>query len=171
MKSGTRGEVKISIAASPEVVYGLVSDAPRMAEWSPECRACRWVGDATGPEVGARFAGTNRRGLVRWTTQLEVLTAQPGREFVFATYFKDRQETIWTYRLEPLGDATVVTESFEMATDLPRYVALIERWAIGIKDRKADLEAGMRETLQRLKQAAEAAAIAAPSTHSREADR
>ncbi len=48
------------IAASPEVVWELLSDITRMAEWSPECRQCEWSGGATGPVVGARFKSRNK---------------------------------------------------------------------------------------------------------------
>jgi hypothetical protein len=153
MKRGTRGEVSLYVEAPPEKLYGLVSDIQRMGEWSPECRACHWIGDTTAPVVGARFKGTNRRGLVRWTTELQIVTANPGREFAFAKPRND--DAKWTYRFEPQADGTTVTESFEMQADLPRHIAFIERRILGIKDRKADLEEGMRETLRRLKTAAE----------------
>lgn len=153
MKRGAIGVASLHIKASPETVYDLVSDVPRMGEWSPECRGCRWVGGATRPVAGARFTGTNRRGLVRWTTELQVLTADRGREFTFGKLRNDRAK--WTYRFEPDGGGTTVTESFELLADLPRRIAFIERWFIGIKDRRSDLENGMRVTLQRLKNTVE----------------
>lgn len=153
MKRGAKGEASLTIDASPETLYDLVSDVRRMGEWSPECRDCRWVEGATKPVVGARFKGTNRRGLVRWTTDVQVLTADRGREFAFATRHSD--QTRWTYRFEPQDGGTKVTESFELLADLRWYIALIERWFIGIKDRRADLEAGACATLQSLKRAAE----------------
>jgi hypothetical protein len=160
MRRGTRGAASLHIEASCETLYNLVSDVTRMGEWSPECRACRWIGGATGPAEGARFTGTNRRGVVRWTTELEVLTADPGREFTFATLGNDQVK--WIYRFEPHGSGTTVTESFELLTDLPRHIAFIERWIIGIKDRRSDLEQGMRATLQHLKRAAESTPTTAP---------
>ena len=59
--------------------------------------------------------------------------------------------TKWSYRFEPDGEGTTVTESFEMLFDMPWYIAASERWLMGVKDRKADLEAAMEQTLQRLK--------------------
>lgn len=165
MKRGTKGVASLVIDASPETLYDLVSDVRRMGEWSPECRRCRWVGGATGPVVGARFKGTNRRGLVRWTQDVEVRVARKGREFAFVTCGSD--PALWTYRFEPHDGGTTVTESFELLADLPLQFALIERWIMGIKDRKADLEAGMRATLERLKAAAENTSDTRPSTRSR----
>jgi len=50
---------------------------------------------------------------------------------------------------------TDLVESFEMAGDLPAMLALADRYLIGIDDRKADLEDGMRRTLERIRAAAE----------------
>ena len=36
-------EESIEIAASPDAVYALVSDIPRMAEWAPEHAGAEWV--------------------------------------------------------------------------------------------------------------------------------
>jgi len=74
----TGGEVATHVQASPDVVYGLVSDVRRMGEWSPETYWCEWTGGATGAEVGARFRACNRRGLLRWRNTPEVITATPG---------------------------------------------------------------------------------------------
>ena len=59
-------EVSRVVSASPERVYELVSDLPRMGEWSPENTGGKWVKGATGPAVGALFEGTNRLGKKKW---------------------------------------------------------------------------------------------------------
>jgi hypothetical protein len=161
MKKGTRGEARVHVSAPPEKVYDLVSDVTRMGEWSPETTHCRWIGDATGPAVGARFKGTNRRGVARWTTKPEVVAAEPGREFAFVTNLVgfNRPMTRWTYRFEGAPDGgTDMTESFEMVNDLPWYIAFGDRYVMRIKDRKADLEQAMSQTLGRIKAAAEGSA-------------
>jgi hypothetical protein len=48
-----------------------------------------------------------------------------------------------------------VTESFEMLADMPWYFVLGDRLLMGVKDRHADLEKNMADTLQRLKAASE----------------
>ena len=68
MKTGTRGEASVRVAAAPEKVYELVSDVTRMGEWSPETTSAEWIDGATGPAVGARFKGRNRNGVARWST-------------------------------------------------------------------------------------------------------
>lgn len=78
-----------------------------------------------------------------------------GREFAFVTTHRGHDETKWTYRFQPERGGTTVTESFEMLADVPWYLRLVERALMGVKDRRADLEANMRETLRLLKAAAE----------------
>ena len=155
MKAGTHAQASIDVDASPTVLYDVVSDVRRMGEWSPECRRCEWIGGATGPAVGARFKGTNRRGVARWSTKPRVVVADPGREFAFVTGHLGRDMTKWSYRFEPASDHTDVTESFEMLRAMPWYFRLADRLLMGVKDRKADLETNMQETLRRLKAATE----------------
>lgn len=169
MEKGTKGQVVRYIAAPAETVYDLVADVTRMGEWSPECVGCEWVDGGTSPVVGARFKGSSKRGWVRWSTTPRVVTADRPRAFGFVTTQRGHDETMWTYRFAPQGDGTIVTETFEMLADLPWYLRLVERVAMGVKDRKADLEAGMAETLRRLGAAAEAERPAASSLQPKEA--
>lgn len=155
MQAGTRGEVTVHIDALPMDVYALISNVTRMGEWSPECVDAQWVDGATEPAVGARFRGRNRHGLARWSNKPRVTGVEPGREFSFVVGHLGRDMTRWTYRLEPSDGGTDVTESFELLASLPFYLRWTDRFAMGVKDRKADLEANMRETLNRLKAAAE----------------
>lgn len=157
VKEGANGRASVHVQASPEELYALVSDVTRMGEWSPETVRCEWLGGATGPAVGARFKGSNRRGIMRWSTKPRVVAAEPGREFAFVAGLMmfNRDMTKWRYQFEAAADGgTDLTESFEMVDDVPWYVSLGER-IMGIEDRKADLEAGMQSTLERIKAAAE----------------
>jgi hypothetical protein len=158
MEKGTTGSAEVHIAASPEAVYAVVSDVTRMGEWSPETTKCEWIDGATGAAVGARFKGTNKRGLVTWSTKPVVTAADPGREFAFEA----GPDTRWTYRFEADGDGAKVTESFELLRDMPWYISFAEKYVMRVKDRKADLEAAMATTLGRIKFAVEAQP-AAPS--------
>jgi hypothetical protein len=160
MKKGTRGEARIHVSAPPEKIYELVSDVTRMGQWSPETAKAEWIGGATGPAVGARFKGTNRNKFMRWTTKPRVVAAD-GREFAFVVpaIVGSKDLTKWTYRFEPASDGgTDVTETFEIMNDLPAYINFGDRYILGIKDRKADLEQGMAKTLERIKKAAEGSA-------------
>ena len=155
MKKGTIGEARVHVDAPPEVLYGIVSDVTRMGEWSPETVRCEWIDGATGPELGARFKGTNKRGVFRWSTKPEVVVAEPGREFSFVTHSAG-PSTKWTYRFEPAADGgTGLVESFETLDDESKLLTLVERRLMRIADRKVDLEAGMQRTLERIKAVAE----------------
>jgi Polyketide cyclase / dehydrase and lipid transport len=151
MKQGATAEAQVHVDASPEVVYGVVSDVTRMGEWSPETIKCEWVNGATGPVVGARFKGTNKRGVAKWSTKPIVVVADPGREFAFDV----GTDTRWKYRFDAEGAGTKLTESFEMLRDIRWYYAFAERWLMRVKDRRADLERGMAETLARIKRVVE----------------
>jgi hypothetical protein len=155
MNKGTSAKVTTNINASPEAVYDLVADVRRMGEWSPECRSCEWIDGATGPEVGARFKGSNTHGLARWSTKPKVAVADRGREFAFVVGHLGRDMTKWSYRFEPAANGAAVTESFEMLSDMPWYFRMSDRLLMRVQDRHADLEQNMTETLQRLKVAAE----------------
>jgi hypothetical protein len=156
VKSGAQGRARTHVARPASELYELVSDVQRMGEWSPECRSCEWIDGATGPAVGARFKGTNRRGAARWSTKPTVRVADPGREFAFVTGHLGRDMTQWTYRFKAVGDGTDVTESFEMLRDMPWYFRLADRLLMGITDRQADLRTNLEKTLGRLKAVAEA---------------
>lgn len=157
---GTTGTVSTRISARPEDVYALVSDVARMGEWSPETQAAEWLEGVTAPAVGARFRGTNKRR-TSWKTTATVTVADPGREFAFAIGKKAPAdpETMWRYTFEPAGDGTIVTESFEIVKEPGVVGKWFTRLGTGVPwdDRAADLEQGMRETLERLKEVAESA--------------
>jgi uncharacterized protein YndB with AHSA1/START domain len=157
MNKGTRGEAQIHISAPPEKVYDLVSDVRRMGEWSPETVKGEWIDGATGPAVGARFKGSNKRRFIRWSTKPEVVAAEPGREFAFVT--PGSGSTKWTYHFEQSADGgTDATESFELLSDMPQYILWADRYLLGIKDRNADLQHAMQQTLERIKRVAEGSA-------------
>lgn len=153
MDKGTRGEAAVHVDASPAEVYAVVSDVTRMGEWSPETVHCEWVDGATGPAVGAKFKGSNKRGIARWSTTPTVVVADTGREFAFVV----DETTKWSFRCEADGAGTRLVESFEMVAAMPRRYVLAERYIMRIKDRRADLERGMAETIQRVKVAIEGA--------------
>ena len=149
-------EVSIEIAASPEQVYALVSDIPRMGEWSPECIRCEWAKGATGPAVGARFKATNKGGRgPAWFNTPTVTVADPGKEFAFNRNGPGIGSYTWRYVMEPTATGTRLTESFDAERLLGSAMTWItEKWT-GSDDRDDDLHRGMVTTLGRIKAAAE----------------
>lgn len=144
----------IRIEAPADKVWAMVADVTRIGEWSPETVQAEWTDGFTGPVIGARFKGRNkRRG--SWSTTCTVTAAVPGREFAFSV---GKGETTWRYDIAPVDLACELTESFEIV----RVPGFFGRWSTKLgtgvtwAEREGDLIAGMRETLRRLKVAAEA---------------
>ena len=145
--------VTVHMAASPEKVWALVSDVTKIGLYSPETFEAEWLEGATGPAVGAKFRGhvkRNGKGPTYWTT-CTVLECEPGHVFAFGVGPADKPVNVWRYQLEPQGDGTDVTESFQLAETLSLrvYWALLG-WARGRTNRN-----GMETTLEKMKAQAE----------------
>ncbi|MFF0547597.1 SRPBCC family protein [Streptomyces sp. NPDC004311] len=105
---------EIEIDAPPEQVYHTVSALERSGEWSVECTGGQWVHGRPGT-AGAIFRGENVRstGVVAWapvirgtwTTESEVLEAEPARVFRWSVLngARGRQESVWSFEMEPNG--------------------------------------------------------------------
>lgn len=144
------------IGASLDRIYDLVSDLPRMGEWSPECERVEWTGGTTVAAEGDRFVGHNRGGpfgMMRWSRRGRILAADPGREFAFVTEEGGRESTVWRYRFETVEGGTRVTESYEVRW-IPAWARLLDIPT----NRHRELHEAMGHTLGRLKTAAEALA-------------
>jgi uncharacterized membrane protein len=151
----TEDGVELDIDADADVLYGMVSDLPRIGEWSPECESVDWEGDVTVPAENTTFVGHNAVGpgrRIRYSRHGRVLAADPGREFAFITDEGGRESTAWRYRFERRADGrTRVTESYEV-----RWIPTWARILDVPLNRHKELLQGMRTTLERLKEAAEA---------------
>ena len=141
-------ELSRTIAATPEQLYELISDLPRMGEWSPENDGGKWLKGATGPAVGAKFKGRNHNGWRRWSTVATVVTADPGREFAFDVTVAGLKVARWGYRLACDDGGTEVTEYW---TDhRSPLIGKITGLAAGARDRHSHNRASMEVTLERL---------------------
>jgi uncharacterized protein YndB with AHSA1/START domain len=150
---GRTGSATVHVDASADAVYDLVTDLSRMGEWSPETVKAEWLDGAAGPAEGVRFKGSNKHGILRWSTKPVVEVAERGREFTFATMMGGKKYTRWSYRFAPAasGGGTDVTESWEEINGFPVIGGLM------LNDKRAEqLTEGCRQTLERIKAAAEA---------------
>lgn len=150
----TQDQVELEIKAPAGLLYEMVSDLPRIGEWSPECESVEWEGDVTVPVKGTTFVGHNAVGpgrRIRYSRHGEVLAADPGREFTFITDEGGRPSTLWRYRFEPTANGTRVTEGYEV-----RWIPTWARILDVPTNRHKGLLKGMRTTLEQLKVAAEA---------------
>ena len=156
MQTLDHDSVSIHIDATPDDVYAIVSDVTRTPEFSPEILSCTWLDGATGPAVGARFKAINKvPHRPSWPNKPVVTVVEPGRTFAFSRTEKFGGTVVWTYRFEPDGQGTKVTESYEVT----EKVSAIGWFIIGVlfnrKDRRTDLRNGMHQTLERLRVTAE----------------
>ena len=149
-------EVAQAVGAPAGLVYDLVTDVPRMGEWSRETSSCRWLDGATGPAVGARFTGSNHRGPLRWSTACTVTAAYTGRLFAFRVSWARVPIAEWAYRFVPDGAGCTVVESW--SDRRPAMMRLASVPVMGIADRAEHNRRGMLATLAALKAAAEASA-------------
>ena len=146
--------VSTTIDATPEAVYALVADLPRMGEWSTETAKVAWLGEATEARAGARFRGTNRNGFRRWQTTCTVVVAEPGREISWRARSLGLAVALWSYQFEPDGEGgTTVTES--TTDERGALLRVFGPLATGVRDRASHNADTMRATLGHLKHAAE----------------
>jgi uncharacterized protein YndB with AHSA1/START domain len=143
----------IHIDASPERVYDLVADLPRMGEWSPECERVTWRGESSGPAPGARFVGHNRIGNLRWVTFGTIRAAERGKHLSFDIYVGPAQVSRWDYFFLPDDDGRGCTVAEEWVDRRHAVHKAVADKTMG--DRTRANRAGIRATLAALKRAAE----------------
>ena len=158
----TTGSVERFLAVDPDEVYRVVSDVTSIGQRSDECRSAAWLPDGPEPgQPGARFRGSNRSGVARWSRVCEVVEANPGRTFAFRTVperldLSRSDSTMWRYDLLRQDGGTLVRHSYEI-TRMPvqpfraLYGALLPH--------HRDMRPAMQHTLERLE-----ATVTAPRT-------
>ncbi|WP_312871552.1 SRPBCC family protein [Amycolatopsis acididurans] len=143
----------VSVKAAAERVYELVSDPGALAGLASEYSGHRWLGGASRAAVGARFRGTNRRGVRRWSTVSKVTDASAGSCFAFDVSAYGIPVARWQYDIEPGADGCVVTES--TWDRRPGWFRSPSSLFTGVWQRAQENQANIEATLARLKAAAE----------------
>jgi len=110
----------VTVEASAEKLYDLVSDITRTGEWSPVCRSCWWDEEVEAGQVGAWFTGHNELPHRTWQTRSVVAAAERGREFAWVV---GGSLVRWGFTLTPVETGTAFTESWEC---LPGGIAMFE---------------------------------------------
>ena len=147
-------EASVRIEAAPEQVWSLVSDVTRMGRWSPGNTGAKWIRGASGPAVGARFIGFNKRGPIRWATTCKVTECErPGR-FAFVV---DQNHMEWGFRVDPAeGGASLLTQWRDRVKEPAKPVALAAKLLFKGQI-EAEMTDGMNATLAAVKAEAESA--------------
>ena len=144
----------IEIEASPERVWSLVSDPTLMPKWSPQCR--KMIVRGSGPVgVVTTTINFNRRGILWWPTRAKIKEFEPNRKFSFKIA---ENGTIWSFELEPTATGTKLSQARRAPDGVSDLSNFLTRNVLGGTDNfEAELELGMKQTLARIKAAAEAA--------------
>ena len=159
--SGYTHSGSITIDRPPDAVYAIISDVSRIGDLSPVCRSASWDDPARAGKKGAWFTGNNEMRDFKWSTHCQVVAAEPSREFAWTNHGPTGEAELvrWGYVLEPDGQGTTVTESWQVLPAYPEFVKAgdpevdIERRL----DRMAQIARdGIAETLANLKRVAEA---------------
>ena len=153
MSNTTSVSVSVDINAPADKVWSMVTDLPRMGEWSPENQGGEWAKGATGAAVGAVFKGTNKNGKKQWSTSVKVNQCDAPRKFSFGLMLLGKNWCDWIYEIEPTATGCRVTHSWvDHRTPL---AGTLGKWASGVVDRATHNKANMEVTLANLKKAAE----------------
>lgn len=144
----------VTIHASPQALYELVSDITRTGEWSPVCTSCWWDDEADAGQVGAWFTGRNELPTRTWETRSQVVAAERGREFAWVV---GGRFVRWAFVLTPAETGTTLTETWEF---LPDGIAMFEakygdQAPAQIADRTQQALDGIPKTLAAIKRIAE----------------
>jgi hypothetical protein len=140
----------VEVAATPESVWGVLSDVTRMSEWSPECRKIFVLGTPK-QGVGTKLLGINRRGWAVWPTTSKVVRYEPGE----AIAWKTRESgATWSYELAPTASGTSITGRRELSA-FTFGTKLLAPVIGGADGHDEELAEGIRTTLERIKAAIE----------------
>ena len=144
-------EISETIEADAAAIYALISDLPRMGEWSTENIGGEWTSGTPGA-VGSRLLGTNRIKSFERSDPVEITVAEPDACFEFVAAPDDGPYVRWTYRLEPLEMATRVTEIWDVIDLPPSLAKMTDEQLAG---RKAAVQGTIEATLAGIKASAE----------------
>lgn len=150
-------EDSIEIDAPADKVWALISDVPRMAKWSPQVVKSTVKGGEV--KLGAKFSNLNKQGFKRWPTNGKIVRFTPptdgAGEFAFRI---SENKSVWAFQLEPTATGgTRLTERRETPEGVSALSRMLTKTVLGGQGAfTAELKAGMRQTLERIKAEAEA---------------
>ncbi len=146
------GTVQADVPATPAQVWQVLTDVPRIGEWSHECHTAQWLDGADRAAVAARFRGTNKARFARWSRPCTIVVLDADRCFTYRTNGGVmRDATEWAFTLEPTDSGGRITQSYEIIS-LPRAT----EWVISkVLPEHVDRSRALREDLARLGAVAE----------------
>jgi uncharacterized protein YndB with AHSA1/START domain len=111
------------IKASPEVIFDLLADPARHADFDGSGSVKQLRGESTRLELDSKFAMDMKMGPLPYRVSSKVVEFDEGTLIAWAHFGKHR----WRYELESIDDgaATQVTETFDWSTSpFPKGIEL-----------------------------------------------
>lgn len=147
-------EESIEVAAPPRRVWELVSDLPRMAQWSPTVTSMKVYGDEP-IGLGTRTSNRNQDGELVWQTHAEVVRFEPPTEIAFRV---EENWVIWSFSMAPSEAGTTLVQRRAAPDGISEIsLELTNAFMGGVAKYQDGLRVSMRATLERIKAAAETA--------------
>ena len=153
--------VSTDVRASPAMLWPLISDIDLPARFSDEFQGATWVDPSTGPELGARFEGTNRHPAIgEWKVPCVVAVFEPERAFGWDPGGPKSPFTKWRFTLDPIDDdTTTLTFSAQMGFGpsglTPAIEAMPDREEQIVDRRLEEWRTNMAATIEGIKALAE----------------
>ncbi|SDP76255.1 Polyketide cyclase / dehydrase and lipid transport [Actinopolyspora xinjiangensis] len=152
----------VHVHADPHTVYDTVSDITRMGEWSPENTGGEWLTGTPG-RPGSRFHGHNRMEELTWTTECEIVEAEPGSRFSWAvlTGAPDVTASVWSFEMSPGEDGgTELVQRYRLNTLPTGFRQALERLpdeeaAELMRQRREQLRDALHRTVRGIKETLE----------------
>ncbi|HET6503020.1 MAG TPA: SRPBCC family protein [Amycolatopsis sp.] len=93
-------EDEVTVHATADAVWALVTDIGLPARFSDEFQGARWLDGATGPGQGARFVGSNTHPLAgSWQTTCTIAEFEPGRCLAYVVNDPENPTATWRFTL------------------------------------------------------------------------
>lgn len=147
-------EESIEVVATPQRVWELVSDLPRMAQWSPTVTSMKVYGDEP-IGLGTRTSNRNQDGELVWQTHAEVVRFEPPTEIAFRV---EENWVIWSFSMAPSEAGTTLVQRRAAPDGISEIsLELTNAFMGGVAKYQEGLRVSMRATLERIKTEAEAA--------------
>ena len=152
----------IRLDADPRRVWALITDVERIVDFSPECANITWLDGASAPVVGARFSGTSRIGSFEWTRNCTITVCDEPHRFSYevADEADEYAQSLWSFEITADDDGSILRQRFSHVPAGRSTIRLMAEADPGtaeqtIAERAEMLNAGMRRTLEAMRQALE----------------
>ena len=154
--------VSVHVDASPDAVWGVISDINLSARLGTELQKAEWIEPADGPALDATFRGFNKHEAMgmEWIVVCLVSHCDPGRSFGWQVTGDDGGPARWLFTIEPEGDGARLKFDAVMGPGRsglsPAIDAMPEREDEIVANRLAEWARNMTKVLEGAKAEAEA---------------